>query len=297
MKTFFSFLFATSIFTSAFAPFLQAQHPTGKVIESLEMSSKILEQNVKFSIYLPPDYETSKRQYPVVYLLHGYTDNETAWIQFGSVSHSVDKGIADGTIAPMVIVMPDAGVTFYVNEASGKFNYEDMFFKEFIPQIEASYRIRAKKEFRGICGLSMGGYGTMLYAMKHPEMFAAAAPLSAAFFDEDHINNMSEVQYNTMMKKLYGQDSEGERISRHFMENNVIHLARSLPEESLKKVRYYIDCGDEDYLYKGNALMWTILMDRKIPHEFRVRNGAHTWLYWREGVVDALQFIGQSFHR
>lgn len=297
MKTSFSIILISLTLSIVFVTFLQAQHLTGKVIESLEMNSRILKQNVKFSIYLPPDYDLSKRNYPVVYLLHGYTDNETAWIQFGRVQHSVDKGIADGMIAPMVVVMPDAGLTFYVNEASGNMNYEDMFFKEFIPFIESNYKIRAKKEFRGICGLSMGGYGTMLYALKHPDMFAAAAPLSAAFFDEEYLNNMPEDQYNTMMKKLYGQDKEGERISRHFMENNVIHLARTLPEESLKKVRYYIDCGDEDFLYKGNALMWILLMDRKIPHEFRVRNGAHTWSYWRDGVVDALQFIGQSFHR
>ncbi|MCC5930440.1 MAG: esterase family protein [Cyclobacteriaceae bacterium] len=297
MKTLFSISFLALMLSTAFVQILPAQHPTGKVIESLQINSKLLKQDVKYSIYLPPDYETSQRLYPVVYLLHGYTDNETAWIQFGTVQHSVDKGIAEGSIAPMIIVMPDAGVTFYVNEASGKFDYEDMFFKEFIPSIEGQYRIRAKKEFRGICGLSMGGYGTMLYALKHPDMFAAAAPLSAAFFDEEHINNMTENQYNAMMKKLYGQDKEGERISRHFMENNVLHLARTLPEESLKSVRYYIDCGDEDFLYKGNAMMWTTLMDRKIPHEFRVRNGAHTWSYWRDGVVDALQFIGQSFHR
>ena len=62
-------------------------------------------------------------------------------------------------------------------------------------------------------------------------------------------------------------------------------------------MRYYIDCGDDDFLIKGNCALHLALMDRKIPHEFRVRDGGHTWSYWRTGIVDGLKFIGQSFHR
>jgi enterochelin esterase-like enzyme len=65
----------------------------------------------------------------------------------------------------------------------------------------------------------------------------------------------------------------------------------------LKKVRYYIDCGDDDFLIRGNCALHILLSDRKIPHEFRVRDGAHTWVYWRTGIVDGLSFIGRSFNR
>jgi enterochelin esterase-like enzyme len=64
----------------------------------------------------------------------------------------------------------------------------------------------------------------------------------------------------------------------------------------LSKVRYWIDCGDDDFLSRGNCLLHMAFVEKKVPHEFRIRNGAHNWTYWRTGIIDALQFIGQSFH-
>ncbi len=134
----------------------------GKVLEELSMSSKILQDSVNFSIYLPFDYESSKRSYPVVYLLHGYTDDQTAWVQFGEVNRVLDRDIASGKLPPMIVVMPDAGVTWYINDHKGEVLYEDMFIQEFLPYIEPTYRIRTKKRYRGIAGLSMGGYGAFV---------------------------------------------------------------------------------------------------------------------------------------
>src|SRR3954471_6547869 len=111
-----------------------AQH-LGKVIDEQNIKSDILKHNVKYTIYLPADYETSNRTYPVVYLLHGYGDDHTGWLQFGEVNRYADKAIADGTIPPMIIVMPDAGTSWYINNYNGKQSYEDFFFKEFIPTI------------------------------------------------------------------------------------------------------------------------------------------------------------------
>src|SRR5436190_15516371 len=93
--------------------------PAGKVIEEQNIKSDILKHNVKYAIYLPADYETSNRTYPVVYLLHGYGDDQTGWLQFGEVNRYADKAIAEGTIPPMIIVMPDAQGTFYINSYDG----------------------------------------------------------------------------------------------------------------------------------------------------------------------------------
>ena len=166
---------------------LQAQCAKGKVIEGNSISSEILEIDVAYSIYLPPDYDRSKRSYPVVYLLHGYSDDETAWVQFGQVQQAADKGIAKGTVPPMVIVMPDAGVTWYINDYKGVVRYEDMFFQEFIPAIENQYRIRKKKEYRGVAGLSMGGYGSLIYSLHHPDVFAACAAFSSAVMTDEEV--------------------------------------------------------------------------------------------------------------
>ena len=111
---------------------------TGKVFDDLSHSSKILKSERKFAIYLPPDYETSKRSYPVLYLLHGAGDDHAGWIQFGEVLHITDKAIKEGKATPMIIVTPDAQTNElgYFNTVSGNWNYEDYFFNELMPYVE-----------------------------------------------------------------------------------------------------------------------------------------------------------------
>ncbi len=280
----------------AIAPAVASE--SGRVLEGLTVQSKILGKEVRYTIYLPPDYETSTRRYPVVYLLHGYTDNDTAWVQFGEVNLTADRAIAERLIPPMIIVMPDGGVSWYINDYQNKVRYEDFFFQEFIPYIDATYRTRPQKEFRAIAGLSMGGWGTLIYALRHPEMFAAAAPFSAAVWTDEEVISTEEKVYERIFAPLFGPGLKGkDRLTAHFRSYNPLDLIKNLPVEKIKSVRFYIDCGDDDFLYRGNAALHVALRDRKIPHEFRVRDGGHTWSYWRTGILDALRFIGESFHR
>jgi len=273
-------------------------HDSGKIIEGLSINSKLLKQDVDYAIYLPPDYEKSSRSYPIVYLLHGYTDDETGWIQFGEINRLADKAINDGTIPPMIIVMPDAGVTWYINDHDGKVPYEDFFIKEFIPEIEKGLRVRSQKQFRGVAGLSMGGYGSLLYAMKHPDMFVAAAPLSAAIYVESDVIKYEQERWDKVEGVMYGKGlSAKDRITDHWKANNPFYIAAAQGAESLKKVKYYFDCGDDDFLFRGNSKLHITLRDMEVPHEFRIRDGAHNWTYWRTGITDALAFIGKEFHR
>src|SRR3982750_2813752 len=108
---------------------------SGKVLDNLSLPSKLLKSERKFAIYLPPDYETSERSYPVLYLLHGAGDNHTGWVQFGEVLSIADKAIKEGSATPMIIVMPDAdtGRRGYFNDVKGDWPYEDFFFKELMP--------------------------------------------------------------------------------------------------------------------------------------------------------------------
>jgi enterochelin esterase-like enzyme len=285
---------------SAVPPSVSASDaPLGQVIEGLKLSSAVLGRDVAYAVYLPPDYATSTRRYPVVYLLHGYTDDESGWIQFGEVQLAADRAIESREIPPMIIVMPDGGVTFYINDAAGKVRYEDMFVQEFIPFIDKTYRTRPGREFRGVAGLSMGGWGTLVYSLRHPDLFVAGAAFSAAVWSDDDILGMKQKNWDDLLGPLFGAAGlagKG-RLTASFRKVSPLDLAKSLPEDSLKKVRYYIDCGDDDFLIKGNCALHLALMDRKIPHEFRVRDGGHTWSYWRTGIVDGLKFIGQSFHR
>ncbi|MGZ5221659.1 MAG: alpha/beta hydrolase [Chitinophagaceae bacterium] len=283
--------FAIFLFQSAMA------QPMGKIIQEKAVKSTILNRNVNYTLYLPADYDQSQRTYPVVYLLHGYTDDNTAWLQFGEVNRYADKAIADGTIPPMIIVMPDADSSFYINSYDGKEKYEDFFIKEFMPAIEKTWRIKSEKRFRGIAGLSMGGYGTLIYALKYPDLFAAAAPLSAAVFADDDITTFPENSWDKTFGQLYGRGLQGkDRLSKAWYDNSIPKLVETKSADDLKKVRYWIDCGDDDFLIKGNCNLHIMLNEKNVPHEFRVRDGVHNWVYWRTGIVDALKFIGESFH-
>jgi enterochelin esterase-like enzyme len=276
---------------------LNAQ-PTGKVLEQETITSSILGKNVNYTVYLPADYDVSQRSYPVVYLLHGFTDDNTGWLQFGEINRYADKAIADGTIPPMIIIMPNADSSWYVNSYDGKENYEDFFIKEFMPFVEKKYRIKAEKRYRGVAGLSMGGYGTLIYALKHPDLFAAAAPLSAGVFDDEELTSMADDAYANVLARVFGRDLKGKaRLNDAWKNNSVLAIVAKESTADLSRVRYWIDCGDDDFLTKGNCLLHIALTEKHVPHEFRVRDGAHNWTYWRTGIINALQFIGDSFHQ
>ncbi|HRQ50380.1 MAG TPA: alpha/beta hydrolase family protein [Agriterribacter sp.] len=287
-------LFLLSLCTT---PVLYSQQ-TGKVIEQASVPSTILSRHVSYTVYLPADYEHAQRTYPVVYLLHGYTDNNTGWLQFGEINRYADKAIAEGTIPPMIIIMPDADSSWYINSYDGKEKYEDFFITEFIPAIEKRYRIKGEKNYRAVAGLSMGGYGSLMYALKYPEYFAAAAPLSAAVFSDDEMEKMPDAQWERTFGQLYGRGLKGKaRLSKAWYDNSALSIIEKKSGAELNKVRYWIDCGDDDFLAKGNALLHIALRSKLVAHEYRVRDGAHSWSYWRTGITDALAFIGDSFRR
>jgi S-formylglutathione hydrolase FrmB len=278
---------------------LAAFPQSGLLKESLKIKSTTLAKEVEYSIYLPADYEASNRRYPVLYLLHGYTDDETAWSQFGEAQMITDKLVQGGEIAPMIIVMPDAGVSWYVNSYDGKINFEDFFVNEFITHIDATYRTRATKQYRAIAGLSMGGYGSLIMATKHPSLFSAAAPLSAGVFQDEAILNADDGLWKNVLGDIYGKkDLVGKnRLTDHWYKNSILKIIETGNTDDLKKVRYYIDCGDEDFLIKGNMALHAVMIDQKIPHEFRVRDGVHNWTYWRTALPEVLKFVSESFHQ
>ncbi len=278
--------------------FINGYAQQGTVKESLKVKSTILGKEVEYNVYLPADYDKSNRNYPVLYLLHGYTDDETGWTQFGESHMIADKTIQSGEAAPMIIVMPDGGVSWYINSFDGKTKYEDFFVKEFVPFIDATYRTRVKKNYRAIAGLSMGGFGTFTMATKYPELFAAAAPLSAGVFTDAEIIAMPEDNWNNVFGILYGKDLKGAaRLNDHYNKNSILKIIETGNTDDLKKVRYFIDCGDDDFLIKGNMAVHAAMIDKKVPHEFRVREGGHTWTYWRTSLPEVLKFVSDSFHQ
>jgi len=267
-----------------------------KVFDSLSFESKILNKQKTYAIYLPPGYETSGRKYPVLYLLHGGGGNQRNWIVEGNVRQTADKAIHDGEAVAMIIVMPDAENTFYMNNASGKYQFEDFFMKELIPYIEKTYRCLAEKKYRAIAGLSRGGFGALLYAIHYPQIFSSCAALSAGVRTDAEINAMPLKDFNDRYRMVFGDLKDGDkRITDFYNQNSILYLVERMPEAQKKEVRFYLDCGDDDFLYKGNSLLHIAMRDLNIPHQFRVRDGEHNWAYWRTGLPAVLQFVSESF--
>lgn len=264
-----------------------------RVFDNLKMESKILGQERSYAVYLPSNYDTSNRSYPVLYLLHGLGDDQTGWIKLGDVQRITDESINSGISSPMIIVMPDAGsgIVGYINQPNRDWLYEDFFFEELMPHVESKFKIKKGKQYRAISGLSMGGGGTLVYALHKPDLFSSAAPLSPAIGPTD-IDDFQEwiSRYN-----FYFNDKiETQKLLNA---NHPLILIDKLSIEDLNSVAWYLDCGDDDYLYEDSSLLHLAMKKKGVKHEYRVRDGAHTWHYWKESLPKVLGFVSINFHQ
>src|ERR1035437_7539148 len=174
--------------------------------------------------------------------------------------------------------------------------YYDFFIKEFIPSYEKTFRNRSEKKYRGIAGFSMGGYGTLYLSLKYPDLFSSAAALGAAVRNDSAFLKLTDEVYEENFSKAFGSVPGGaNRLTPFYRAHSILDIVKSEQASDLSKVRYWIDCGDDDPLSEGNCLLHMMFLEKKVPHEFRIRDGAHNWIYWRSGIVESLKFIGDSF--
>ena len=271
----------------------EAMAQQSQVFDNLTLPSKILGTERKYAVYLPAGYENSQRQYPVLYLLHGGGDDQTGWVQFGEVQAIADKAFADLKATQMIIIMPDAntGKRGYFNDVNGDFNYEDFFFQELMPFVEKKYRIKSEKKYRAVAGLSMGGGGSYFYAMHHPELFSSACPLSAA------VRNESMDEFKARLKTQNITIKDETKLQAYYERHSALVQLDKIKLEDVKSVKWYFDCGDADFLFEGNSLVHIAFRKKEIPHEFRIRDGAHNWTYWRTSLPDVLSFVSDTFRQ
>jgi len=264
-----------------------------KVFDNLTLESKILNQERTYAVYLPNDYDSSEKSYPVLYLLHGLGDDQTAWIKLGDVQRITDESIDSGISSSMIIVMPDAGsgIVGYINQPNRDWFYEDFFFEELIPHVESKFRIKKGKKYRAISGLSMGGGGTLVYALHRPDLFSSAAPLSPAIGPTD----LDDFHKWISRYNFYFNDKiETQKLLNA---NHPLILIAEKSKQDLNSVAWYLDCGDDDYLYEDSSLLHLAMKKKGVKHEYRVRDGAHTWKYWKESLPNVLGFVSINFHQ
>jgi enterochelin esterase-like enzyme len=266
--------------------------------ESIPFQSKVLNRPINYSIYLPVDYATSGKRYGTVYLLNGYGDDETDWMKDGRVDAIINELEKNGSIEPMIYIMPQGNNSYYVNRFNGTSDYMRMFTTEFVPLIDSLYRTKKDKSQRAVVGYSMGGYGALILPSKNPEIFSVSVPLSMSFRTDEQYLLESQNSFDTQWSPIYGgKGSFGNaRLTDYYKQNSPFHFFAENNIDIYKSVHYYIDCGDdEESLSITNNTMHALMRNKNIPHEYRMRNGAHDWDYWRFGMKGALPFIQSCF--
>jgi S-formylglutathione hydrolase FrmB len=262
--------------------------------ECRAVPSKILGRAVSYCILLPPSYDADKaRHYPILYFLHGLGGNQEVLVNSGGWNLIEDLR-EQGQIGEFLIATPDGGRSFYINSSDARQRYEDFLLREFLPFIESRYRVRAERRYRGISGVSMGGYGALRLAFRYPEMFGSVSAHSAALIEKLPTVKVSGTQEGQLARILGG--AFGSPFDAAFWErNSPFTLVRKGARPA--GLQIYFDCGtDDEFGFNAGAQAFHDLLDsRKIPHEFHLYAGGHDWGYVAQHLAASLQFHSRAF--
>ncbi len=261
--------------------------------ECRSVPSKILGHAVPYCVILPPSYDSEKQRYPVLYFLHGLGSNSQLLIDYGGMD-LVNDLWAQHEIGEFLIVAPDGDRSFYINSRDGSVRYEDFFIREFIPYIEGHYRVRSERQYRGVSGVSMGGYGALRFALRYPQLFGSVSAHSAALVANLPIGVMTGYQ-GAMLSQILGTAFGSPPDAVYWNQNSPFTLVKKGPLPNGLKI--YFDCGTEDeYGFETGAKAFhDLLNSRHIPNEFHLYPGGHDWSYVAEHFPASLKFHSRAF--
>ena len=240
-----------------------------KDYETVEMNAPHLGgMTVGFNLILPRDYTKSERHYPVLYLLHGYTDHYPAWVSYTNLVQYA-RGYEE------IIVMPEGDNGFYTNSHSDpRLAWEDFLMKDLIPYVDRHYRTVASRQGRAIAGLSMGGYGAMKLGLKYPGMFAAVASLSGALAAARlSKQGIDDPAFHKLVEEIFGPPDNPQRANE-----DPFQLVKRVSVKEMPQL--YVAIGSSDFLLEENREFVSLLASLKIPYEYREVPGKHEWPVW-----------------
>ncbi|PYS87465.1 MAG: hypothetical protein DMF62_12425 [Acidobacteria bacterium] len=259
-------------------------------VSEAKLDSKLMGHSMPYRVILPAGYaKAAAKRFRVIYLLHGLTGHYPNWTTLGTLPKSAEA-------FNFILVTPEGDNGWY-NDSPTITNakYESYIIKELIPEIDAKYRTVNDRKGRAIAGLSMGGYGALKFGLKYPQMFSLVGSFSGAIFAPTFTSQSFSVfgqSFSVPFLEIITRtttDAFGPPGSASRTENDIFSIVRSTDPERSKSLPFiYLDCGTEDILLQSNREFATLLLEKKIPHEFRQLPGGHTWPYWNKQVVEFL---------
>jgi S-formylglutathione hydrolase FrmB len=267
------------------------QAATGRV-ECNALPSKILARSVSYCIVLPASFDANKtKHFPILYALHGLGDNEQFFLHSG-MWNLVEDMQEKGQLKEFLVATPDGGASFYINSKDGKDRYEDFLLQEFFSFVERRYRVAPGRANRAIFGVSMGGYGALHLAFRHPQLFVAVSAHSAALIEKlpVFLGPSPESPRARVLGQVFGSPPN----PPFWEQNSPLTLARTA---NLAGLHIYFDCGDrDDYGFEAGATaLDKILIARHIPHEFHLYPGRHDAAYFAEHLPASPVFASKYF--
>lgn len=255
----------------------------------------MLHRAVRYCVMLPQNYETGNTKYPAVYFLHGLGENEQTLLRSGGWDLIQDLR-QQKKIGDFLIIAPEGRGSFFINSADGRDRYSDFLIGEFIPYIEAHYRLIHDRKARGVTGLSMGGYGALRMAFAHPELFASVSAQSPALITESPEQMDADLRDAGPLAKLLGGVFGDPIDVAHWNRNNPFLLARQ-NRAQLKTQAIYFNCGEEDEygFAEGASKLHKQLLAAGLPHEFHLYPGGHDAEYFLSHLGETIEFHWRAF--
>ncbi len=238
-----------------------------------DFSSASLGEMTSIRVIIPENSE-AKAPYPVLYLLHGLSDDQTAWTRRTSIERYVQE-------MNLAVVMPRGGRSFYCDMAEGG-RYFTYISEELPKKLQAMFKLSAEREDTFIAGLSMGGYGALKFALRNPERFAAAASLSGVL-------NVAEHEWFEGKNELHRVFGDLDKLKGS--ENDLFQLVSDLKTGGKTIPELFIVCGTEDFLYQHNVQFKKHLATLEVPFTYHEEPGTHCWNFWDKWIQEVLSWL------